>query len=535
MSGPRVSVAMATYNGLRHLEEQLASLLAALAPDDELVVVDDASTDGTWERLERIGDARVRLHRNRSNLGVRASFERALSLARGEVILLCDQDDVWEPQRRDALLAAFDADPRVTVAVSDATLIDGEGRRIGDSFMATRGGFDGSLAGTLVRSRFLGCAMAVRRSVLATALPIPVRAPMHDMWLGAVGATLGRVAYLDTPLLRYRRHGGNASPSRSPSRLQALRWRLDLVIALAARRFARAPGPSAAPVAGGSDLAAVDALAGSAPLLRPGALCVGIVVYRSELELLKTCLTKLGRAVCELAPTEARVLIVDNGPQDYSAALAASIAEFAEGALPYRLEVLSGHGNVGYGHGNNLAIERCDAEWHLVLNPDAELEPDALRNGIALLAGDPSVGMVAAWTAGADGQAQHLCKTYPSVAVLGLRALGLPFGRRLAAGYDVLPDPGPVTDVTGRLVSGSFMLCRASVLKSIGGFDPSYFLYFEDFDLSLRLGRVARVLWARDVRIVHHGGSAARKGWLHRRLFVRSAATFFSRHGWRLW
>jgi GT2 family glycosyltransferase len=266
-----------------------------------------------------------------------------------------------------------------------------------------------------------------------------------------------------------------------------------------------------------------------------GALSVGIVVYRSELELLGVCLRKLAVAVRALAPVSATVCIVDNGPDDYSAALAAFVSSMATENLPYVLEVLGGQGNVGYGRGNNLAIARGGAEWHLVLNPDAELEPDALRNGVAWMARDPSVGMLAAWTAGADGHAQHLCKTYPSFAVLALRAFGLPFGRRLREAYDVMPDPGPVTDVTGRLVSGSFMLCRASSLEAIGGFDPSYFLYFEDFDLSLRMGRIARVLWARDVRIVHHGGSAARKGWLHRRLFARGAARFFSRHGWRWW
>ncbi len=249
MSVARVSVAMATYNGSRHLDEQLHSLLAALGPEDELVVVDDASTDGTWERLQRFGDARLHLHRNPANLGVRGSFQRALSLVRSDVILLADQDDVWERDKRDRLLATFESDPQVMVAVTDACLIDGDGRRFADSFMATRGGFDGSLAGTLVRSRFLGCAMAVRRDVLALALPIPARAPMHDMWLGVVGGALGRVAYVDAPLLRYRRHDGNASPARSPSRLQAVRWRLDLVVALglrlAGRGFARGarPGP----------------------------------------------------------------------------------------------------------------------------------------------------------------------------------------------------------------------------------------------------------------------------------------------------
>lgn len=232
---PPVTVAMATYNGRRWIAEQVDSILRGLGPDDELVVVDDASTDGTADWLRALGDDRVRVERNPANLGVRASFERALSLARGAVVFLADQDDVWEPGKREALLAPFAADPRVTVAVSDASLIDGEGRCIGASFMATRGGFDGSLAGTLLRNRFLGCAMAVRRDVVEVALPIPARAPMHDMWLGAVGALLGRAAYVDAPLLRYRRHGGNASPSRSPSPLRALRWRVDLAIALLAR------------------------------------------------------------------------------------------------------------------------------------------------------------------------------------------------------------------------------------------------------------------------------------------------------------
>jgi hypothetical protein len=107
-------------------------------------------------------------------------------------------------------------------------------------------------AGTLVRSRFLGCAMAVRRDVLGLALPIPARAPMHDMWLGVVGGVLGSVAYVDAALIRYRRHGGNVSPARSPSRIRALRWRLDLVVALAMRLAHRAFARRDPPSPGGS-------------------------------------------------------------------------------------------------------------------------------------------------------------------------------------------------------------------------------------------------------------------------------------------
>lgn len=269
--------------------------------------------------------------------------------------------------------------------------------------------------------------------------------------------------------------------------------------------------------------------------LRRGALSVGIVVYRSDPALLEACLLRLADSVAALAPAAAEVLVIDNGPPESSPGLAEQVARIAAGPLPYALRVLSGHGNVGYGIGSNLAIERSDAEWHLVLNPDAELERDALRHGVARLEADSSIAMVAAWTLGADGQVQRLVKTYPSLLVLAMRALGLPWFARRVAAYDVMPGPGEVTDVTGRLVSGSFMLCRTEVLKAVGGFDPAYFLYFEDFDLSLRMAREGRLVWARDVRVVHHGGASASKGWLHVRLFARSAATFFARHGWKLW
>jgi hypothetical protein len=107
------------------------------------------------------------------------------------------------------------------------------------SFMADRGGFDGSAIGTVWRNHYLGCAMAVRRTFLSRALPIPAHVPMHDMWLGALGAILGRVTYLPTPYLQYRRHDGNVTPTRSrASALQMLRWRVALAGAIASRTAA---------------------------------------------------------------------------------------------------------------------------------------------------------------------------------------------------------------------------------------------------------------------------------------------------------
>jgi glycosyltransferase involved in cell wall biosynthesis len=230
-----VSVVMATYNGKPYLAEQLSSVLAELLPDDELIIIDDDSQDGTLELLYSLKSPAVRIVRNLTNIGVFATFERGLLLSSKEIIFLCDQDDVWLSGKRAAFVAAFERDPRTLVVVSDAQLIDASGSVTASSFMATRGGFRGDILSTLVRNRYLGCAMALRRELLIAALPIPRSVPMHDMWLGALGSILGRVHYISAPLMQYRRHGGNVSPSNRQGWSRMLRWRLALILALAGR------------------------------------------------------------------------------------------------------------------------------------------------------------------------------------------------------------------------------------------------------------------------------------------------------------
>ena len=234
-NNPSVSVVMATYNGKTYLPEQIQSVFSELLPDDELIIVDDGSLDGTLEILDSLASPSVRIVRNLSNAGVFATFERGLLLSSKEIIFLCDQDDVWLPGKRGAFVAAFERDPKTLVVVSDAQLIDARGNVTEPSFMATRGGFRGGILSTLVCNRYLGCAMALRRELLFAALPIPRGVPMHDMWLGALGSLLGRVHYISYPLMQYRRHGGNVSPSHRQGWSRMLRWRLALLFALVGR------------------------------------------------------------------------------------------------------------------------------------------------------------------------------------------------------------------------------------------------------------------------------------------------------------
>lgn len=128
-------------------------------------------------------------------------------------------------------------------------------------------------------------------------------------------------------------------------------------------------------------------------------------------------------------------------------------------------------------------------------------------------------------------------RRYPTVLDLGLRgfaphSLRRRFERRLAHfEYRDCPLDQPMEGFT--LASGCFMVLDGAALRAAQGFDPSFFLYFEDYDLSIRLARYGRLCYRPDVQIVHYGGRAARKGVLHIALFMRSAARFYRKHGWK--
>lgn len=271
------------------------------------------------------------------------------------------------------------------------------------------------------------------------------------------------------------------------------------------------------------------------------ALSMALVTYAPDPAVLTTALEHLGRALRHAQQrgllTGAQLTLVDNGPgpgwrESLQSLLAAA-------RLPATVEVLSGQGNVGYGAAHNLALHRGGGAVHLILNPDVLLEEDALSEGLAFLAAHPEAGLVAPAAWDGQGRRHYLCKRYPTVLDLALRGFAPAWLRRRLQTrlerYELHEQAGDAVLWDPPIASGCFMLCRRAVLEQVGGFRPDYFLYFEDFDLSLRLAAVTRLVYAPQVRIVHLGGHAARKGWRHIGLFLRAAARFFHRHGWRWW
>lgn len=201
------------------------------------------------------------------------------------------------------------------------------------------------------------------------------------------------------------------------------------------------------------------------------------------------------------------------------------------------LSVQQSKANLGYGAGHNLPNLTAASDIYLILNPDVEMSAEALLESVSVLNSEPSAVAVAPSATGGDGDREYLCKRYPTVWVLLLRAFAPAWLQaRCAAAlthYDMSDVCTGDHHVDVELASGCYMFVQGEALRQSGGFDDRYFMYFEDFDLSMRLRELGRIVYAPEVKVIHHGGYAARKGLRHVFYFIRSGVRFFSQHGWR--
>lgn len=211
----KISVCLATYQGELYLRQQLESVLSQLGANDEVVVSDDCSRDGTLVVVESFGDPRIRILRNLANVGYSKNFERALTAATGDVIFICDQDDVWLPGKVDTMVRELE---RHDLVVADVTVVDQDLAVLEASHFA-RHGVKAGFVRNLLRTRYIGASMAMRRRVLDSSLPLPPHSKYcaYDYWITLVGEAFFDVGLVDTPQMLYRRHGTNASTGGTAS------------------------------------------------------------------------------------------------------------------------------------------------------------------------------------------------------------------------------------------------------------------------------------------------------------------------------
>ena len=207
-----ISVCMATYNGEKYIKEQISSILCQLGRDDELIISDDGSKDGTLNIITDFSDHRIKLFNN-MNHGVNNNFENAITHATGDYIFLCDQDDIWKEGKVEVILKELQ---NHVMIVHNAQIIDGEGKQNGKTYYECTPNKTG-FWGNLWKSRYLGCCMAFRSSLLKELLPFPKNVFGHDYWIGLYTDFRYNVKFIDDILISYRRHGGNVSTSGEQS------------------------------------------------------------------------------------------------------------------------------------------------------------------------------------------------------------------------------------------------------------------------------------------------------------------------------
>ncbi|HHX83579.1 MAG TPA: glycosyltransferase family 2 protein [Pseudomonadaceae bacterium] len=264
-------------------------------------------------------------------------------------------------------------------------------------------------------------------------------------------------------------------------------------------------------------------------------LCISIVTYKVRPDDFTAMLASLDAALesaAALPQLTIRLIIVDNGQQ------AAELQPLLDAFPALRAELVSNTENVGYGRAQNQALAMAQADYHLLMNPDVVVQPECLLRGLQYLQREVEVVALSPQVTDIHGRLQYLCKRYPSVFDLALRgfapaALRKFFEPRLAR-YECRSMVNKKLTARAELISGCFMLCRGPALRRAGGFDERFFLYFEDFALSIELAKQGLLMYYPQISIVHYGGYAARKGWTHIRLFARSALRFFNLYGWKL-
>jgi glycosyltransferase involved in cell wall biosynthesis len=205
----KISIAMATYNGAQYLKAQLQSLIDQTCQPDEVIITDDCSTDQTETIVREFAKKapfKVEFFRNEKNLGYCGNFNTALMKTSGDLVFLCDQDDVWFPDKIEHMVGVAERNPEALVVMNDAALTDGNLNEVG----LTKVGQIHS-AGMTMQAFVMGCCCGIRRELLDLCMPIPAEFKAHDNWIVEFADALGGKLIDYRVLQFYRRHESNES------------------------------------------------------------------------------------------------------------------------------------------------------------------------------------------------------------------------------------------------------------------------------------------------------------------------------------
>jgi len=233
-----ISVCMATYNGEKFITQQLDSILEQLTEHDEVIIVDDCSTDSTIETVRRLDDNRITIHINDQNRGEVFSFSKSILLAKNDFLFLADQDDIWVPGRVSVMRQSL-IDSKASVVTTNFHWVDIDETQLDIQY-------DGVVSNDskkhlkniidifLGKTNYFGCAMAFRRDFLIFISPIPSFVESHDLWIALASNVFGSNAHIDDCTLLKRKHTYNATSTISYRPIYKKLWsRIIFLISIA--------------------------------------------------------------------------------------------------------------------------------------------------------------------------------------------------------------------------------------------------------------------------------------------------------------
>ena len=224
-----ISVCIATYNGERYIRQQIESIVCQLNVDDEIIVSDDGSTDGTLDIVKGIGDKRIKIIEGPGRKSPILNFECALKASKGDFIFLSDQDDVWKPDKVEICMKWLKT---YNCVVSDAEVTNNRLKPLYPSLYDIMQVKQTRIYNTIWKNGYTGCCMAFRRNVLEASLPFPKNIPMHDIWIGNVAAYKYNVIFIPDRLIHFRRHENTISCNGKGSKFtiwQQMKFRLNII------------------------------------------------------------------------------------------------------------------------------------------------------------------------------------------------------------------------------------------------------------------------------------------------------------------
>jgi GT2 family glycosyltransferase len=267
------------------------------------------------------------------------------------------------------------------------------------------------------------------------------------------------------------------------------------------------------------------------------AITVSIVLFRPDMAALE-------RLLCSIQPAlkgnssgyalafSAEVVLIDHSDASLSAECLARLRTQTDHALAIRY--FHTKANPGFGAGHNRAFEDVSSSrYFLVTNPDLEFLPGSLACAVQYLDSNPDIGLLAPALCELPAPLRPACFRYPDLLTLLSRLIGGALAAKRSYRYECRDWEPTTLRANPRLVSGCCMFFRSTTYQSLGGFDTGFFLYFEDFDLSMRAAKITHSVYHPGVGVKHAGGGAGRKGWRHALMFLCSARRFFAKHGWR--